>query len=303
MTSRTIIVGDIHGMLPELIALLEQVRLTREDHLVSVGDLVDKGPESAGVVKHLRNLRENGFAVTLVQGNHEEKHERFRTAFSKVGDKVRMTGVDELKEITAALSPEDILFLQSAVPFLRLPAALPGGDALVVHAGILPNKVHLPSEEELGELSKSKRRRLDRFCRVRYVRGTAKAKITVEFDLEGLDAEEIEGIDGTHVSDLAKANKVTRVVVKPKHGFLALGEEGPGDPYWADVYDGCFGHVFFGHNPYPDAEEPLQFAHATGLDLGAVFGGRLAAAVLSGGQPEFSSVRSRGRFAATLWDD
>ena len=68
-------------------------------------------------------------------------------------------------------------------------------------------------------------------------------------------------------------------------------------------YDGRFGHVFFGHNPYPDEPKPVRFAHATGIDLGAVFGGRLAAAVLSGGEPEFVSVLSRGKFSETLWDN
>lgn len=77
---RTFILGDVHGMLPELRVLLERLSPAPGDHVVSVGDLLDKGPDSAGVMRFLRTLPEQGVGVTLVRGNHEEKHERFRAA-------------------------------------------------------------------------------------------------------------------------------------------------------------------------------------------------------------------------------
>lgn len=40
--ARTVVIGDVHGCLAELKQLLERVELTRDDCLVSVGDLVDK---------------------------------------------------------------------------------------------------------------------------------------------------------------------------------------------------------------------------------------------------------------------
>lgn len=45
---RTIVVGDIHGCMAELMALLEEVSFGPEDLLVAVGDLVDRGPDSWG---------------------------------------------------------------------------------------------------------------------------------------------------------------------------------------------------------------------------------------------------------------
>jgi hypothetical protein len=80
-------------------------------------------------------------------------------------------------------------------------------------------------------------------------------------------------------------------------GMVPLGEEQDGDVYWADAYDGRFGHVYFGHEPFM-GDRSGRFPHATGLDTGAVFGGRLTAAVLVPGQEvKFVSVPARTRYA------
>ena len=298
MAKRTIIVGDVHGMLPELKALIEKVGLTKDDHLVFCGDLVDKGPDSAGVVRHVRELREEGFRVTVVKGNHEDKHERFRRAFAKAGDKVQMRGLAELKAITEALDADDVAFLDEAVLFLRLPEH----NALVVHAGVLPS-TKLP--KDLYKLDKHQRSSLERIMRVRHVTGVAKATVTVELNIVGMTESEIKR---ALISDLAaEANedaKLVKMKVQPKGSFIGLGNEGPGDTFWPDAYDGRFGHVFFGHSPFPDAKAPMQFPEATGLDLGAVFGGRLAAAVLVEDEDTtFVSVKAGGKFAKTFFED
>jgi serine/threonine protein phosphatase 1 len=69
---RTIIVGDIHGCFDELTELLDLVQLRPDDLLVSVGDLVDRGPAPGDVVKLFRE-RPNSVAL---MGNHERKHVR-----------------------------------------------------------------------------------------------------------------------------------------------------------------------------------------------------------------------------------
>ena len=46
MTSRTIVVGDLHGCYDELMELLESVSFTADDRVVCVGDLVTKGPKN-----------------------------------------------------------------------------------------------------------------------------------------------------------------------------------------------------------------------------------------------------------------
>ena len=52
---RHIFIGDVHGMDKALEELLEQVAPTTEDQIIFVGDLVDKGPNSAGVVRRAVN--------------------------------------------------------------------------------------------------------------------------------------------------------------------------------------------------------------------------------------------------------
>jgi serine/threonine protein phosphatase 1 len=69
---RTIIIGDIHGCFDELCALFDRVALSADDVVVSVGDLVDRGPKPGEVV---RWFQDRAGAVVLM-GNHERKHVR-----------------------------------------------------------------------------------------------------------------------------------------------------------------------------------------------------------------------------------
>src|SRR4051794_14053788 len=61
--SRHIIIGDIHGCYKELLELLAHVGATDEDILVSVGDLVDRGPDSPAVLNFFRERCARGRAV------------------------------------------------------------------------------------------------------------------------------------------------------------------------------------------------------------------------------------------------
>ncbi|HUO10484.1 MAG TPA: metallophosphoesterase family protein [Phycisphaerae bacterium] len=68
---RTIAFGDIHGCLDHLDALLHAILPTPKDHLVFLGDYIDRGPDSAGVLNRLLALRKN-LHVTTLMGNHEQ---------------------------------------------------------------------------------------------------------------------------------------------------------------------------------------------------------------------------------------
>lgn len=67
---RLVIVGDVHGMKAPLERLLEKVGFKREsgDHLIIVGDLINKGPDSAGVVELAMSL-----GASAVRGNNEDR--------------------------------------------------------------------------------------------------------------------------------------------------------------------------------------------------------------------------------------
>lgn len=65
--SRRIFIGDIHGHYDGLMHLLDKVAVNDEDHLYFVGDLIDRGPESAKVVDYVRQHEH-----PCVLGNHEQ---------------------------------------------------------------------------------------------------------------------------------------------------------------------------------------------------------------------------------------
>ncbi len=74
--THTWFIGDIHGCLQELVALerlatARSARYDAEPRFVAVGDLVDRGPNSAGVVAHFRRGAERGTHAAIL-GNHEE---------------------------------------------------------------------------------------------------------------------------------------------------------------------------------------------------------------------------------------
>jgi len=67
-------VGDIHGNLPHLEQLLEEITPAvnpRNDTLVFLGDYIDRGPSSKGVVDFILRLRREFPHVVCLKGNHE----------------------------------------------------------------------------------------------------------------------------------------------------------------------------------------------------------------------------------------
>jgi serine/threonine protein phosphatase 1 len=65
-----IAVGDIHGCAKTLDLLLDELDPSPDDHLLFVGDYIDRGPDSKGVIDRLLELREE-VDCTFLRGNHE----------------------------------------------------------------------------------------------------------------------------------------------------------------------------------------------------------------------------------------
>jgi diadenosine tetraphosphatase ApaH/serine/threonine PP2A family protein phosphatase len=65
--NRTIVIGDVHGCLDELKDLLDEVGADTDDRLISVGDLICKGPDSRGVLDWAMETTN----LQIVLGNHE----------------------------------------------------------------------------------------------------------------------------------------------------------------------------------------------------------------------------------------
>lgn len=68
--ARILVIGDIHGCADELRRLLDIVRPTPADLIVTLGDYVDRGPDSKGVLETMLELHKGGNLVAL-RGNHD----------------------------------------------------------------------------------------------------------------------------------------------------------------------------------------------------------------------------------------
>jgi hypothetical protein len=138
MASRTIVVGDIHGCYDELMALLEEANFGRKDRVISVGDLLAKGPKSRETIE----LFMGDDRFTTVIGNHDLALRR------------RWGGEDvELKpaqrETHKELKGEKDKYLH----YLNtLPFVIDLDTHLVIHAGLRPN-VELHSQTT-GDLTR-----------------------------------------------------------------------------------------------------------------------------------------------------
>jgi hypothetical protein len=77
--------------------------------------------------------------------------------------------------------------------------------------------------------------------------------------------------------------------------FIALGEESPNDRFWAENYDGAYGHVYFGHQPFIQSSS-MQFPFATGIDTGCVYGGWLSAVEISSAGAAYTSVPAKTKY-------
>jgi serine/threonine protein phosphatase 1 len=73
MSTRTLIIGDVHGCALTLQHLLFKViRLRHSDRTYLLGDLIDRGPRSKEVLDTIIRLQSAGYSINSVRGNHEE---------------------------------------------------------------------------------------------------------------------------------------------------------------------------------------------------------------------------------------
>ena len=69
---RLLAVGDVHGCLEQLKCLISRVKPRENDQFVFLGDYIDRGPDSRGVLDYLLDFRKRYPATVFLKGNHEE---------------------------------------------------------------------------------------------------------------------------------------------------------------------------------------------------------------------------------------
>ncbi|EDM29019.1 putative bis(5'-nucleosyl)-tetraphosphatase, symmetrical [Lentisphaera araneosa HTCC2155] len=120
---RKIFVGDIHGCYAEFKKLLKKVNYDADcDRLISVGDIVNKGPQSAAVLDYFIKNK-----IEVVKGNHED------WLFRALSGESPMYKEGEQIVQESAYSKEEILHWLK-----NLPCYIKGEDFVAVHAGFSP---------------------------------------------------------------------------------------------------------------------------------------------------------------------
>ena len=75
---RAYAIGDVHGRLDLLEDILQQIerdigeRPTKSNHIIFLGDLIDRGPSSRGVIERLIDYHPDNIKCHFIMGNHEE---------------------------------------------------------------------------------------------------------------------------------------------------------------------------------------------------------------------------------------
>lgn len=157
---RVYAVGDVHGRLDLLLRMEALIRADLGRFPVDtalvccLGDLVDRGPDSAGVVEHMSRPPADGLRRRCLRGNHEQRMLDFLRAPVRYGpgwltyggrEALRSYGV----EVPAEVEPDQLVdaagALRARLPahhlrYLReLPVGLRWGRYLFVHAGLNPD--------------------------------------------------------------------------------------------------------------------------------------------------------------------
>ncbi|MEO5331380.1 MAG: symmetrical bis(5'-nucleosyl)-tetraphosphatase [Magnetococcus sp. YQC-5] len=255
-------IGDVHGCLPELKKLLDAVGFrARHDRLWFVGDVINRGPDSLGTVRFIRDLGER--AITLM-GNHEAR------AMIGLGGFADPSFDRQMAFLTQAPDRVELLSWLRQLPFMHRDETL---ATSMVHAGLYPGW----SIE-------------DAMMRARQLHDVMQDdKKFGPFFAEFTDhTPEVEPEEGDKTARLRFAFSVlTRIRLCKENGQLVWTNPvlSPGQPYVPLLNDSCrpwheLGQwsdretVVYGHWAAAGLQLNGRF---WGLDSGCVYGGKLTA--------------------------
>ena len=148
------IIPDIHGCAATLNTLLKyMLKITKEDELFFLGDYIDRGPDSKGVLDLLMRLEEDGYRIHCLKGNHEdycirawEEDQKKHLFKQKIQKEWEMVGATETFKSFGVKHPREI-----PVKYIewmkKLPCYYELENYILVHAGMNFN-IKDPFEDE-----------------------------------------------------------------------------------------------------------------------------------------------------------
>jgi len=162
--ARAYAIGDVHGRLDLLERMLELINRDRQqtgparDYLILLGDVIDRGPDSRGVIECMmglpRDIRPKDFRTVFLMGNHEEMMLRVLQGESEAvhqwltfgGYEFAQSYGVEVGKLAALYPAEAAAIIRARVPPSHLAFvadfadSFTFGDYLFVHAGMRPGR-------------------------------------------------------------------------------------------------------------------------------------------------------------------
>lgn len=256
MSKRIAAIGDPHGCLKELVELYKRLQWLSLDEIWSLGDNIDRGPDSGGVIAF---LRENN--IPSVKGNHDESICNHYRRLEKTGQYPKN---QEKKRTLQQLNRADYEYLDS-LPSLRVFDDI---GLILVHGGVWPK---IPLYAQPKNVIRSQLIKPPEY-------GAYKYFTTQMIETETFGRCRWWGKDAT----------------LHKCGKTEAESYAEGWRRWYHVYDykyDCaFGHSVFNQ---PTIHQNEGCGRTVGLDQGSCFGGSLTAGIFDGEEPFFVSVRVR----------
>jgi serine/threonine protein phosphatase 1 len=144
---RTLAIGDIHGCLTALETLAHFVDFSPEDTIITLGDYIDRGPNSKKVIDYILRLRKTHQVITL-KGNHELMMEDARTEYDDLMNWLLNGGIETLTSFGAVEFEQIPLcyweFFKSCLSYHET------DNHIFVHAGLAPDLLlHEQSDHDL----------------------------------------------------------------------------------------------------------------------------------------------------------
>ncbi|MBI1225072.1 MAG: serine/threonine protein phosphatase [Bacteroidetes bacterium] len=132
---RQFAISDIHGCNVTFKALLDKIGLTSADELYLLGDYIDRGPDSKGVLDTIIDLQSTGYKVRCLMGNHEDAMNRSLYDFEHLEAWLVKWGGRETLQSFDAFSINEVpleywQWLDSLEKYIEV------DDYLLVHAGL-----------------------------------------------------------------------------------------------------------------------------------------------------------------------
>lgn len=144
---RIFAIGDIHGCCKTFKKLLlDKIKINQSDTIYCVGDYIDRGEDSKGVIDFILHLRSEGYTINTLRGNHEQMlldslTDKFETdTWLRNGgyDTLRSFGIESLHELQATY----LSFFKETQFYFKIK------EYIIVHAGLNFNQKDFLADKE-----------------------------------------------------------------------------------------------------------------------------------------------------------